>query len=61
MFNLPRKPGQEPLKITRAQWVAIQQKYGQTADGEESFLDVLLSREATTIQVNLDQLLAKLQ
>jgi hypothetical protein len=28
MFNLPRKPGQEPLQITRAQWVAIWQKFG---------------------------------
>jgi hypothetical protein len=37
MFNLPRKPGQEPFKITRLQWVAIQQKLGQSPEGAESF------------------------
>jgi hypothetical protein len=39
MFNLPRKAGQEPFTTTRAQWVAIQQKFGQSADGAESFIE----------------------
>jgi flavin reductase (DIM6/NTAB) family NADH-FMN oxidoreductase RutF len=37
MVNLPRQPGQEPVKITRPQWEAIKQRFTVNPDGAESF------------------------
>jgi hypothetical protein len=39
MFNLPRKAAQEAFKITRAHWVAIQQKFCQSLEGAEPFTE----------------------
>jgi hypothetical protein len=47
MFNLPRKPGQEPLQIARAQWVAIQQKFGQIPEGAEPFTEFCFRSRST--------------
>ena len=37
MINLPRKPGQEPFKITRPQWEAIKRQFAASPDGETTF------------------------
>lgn len=37
MVNMPRKPGQPPLKVTRAQWESIKRQFNVSPDGTRTF------------------------